>query len=145
MTVEAMNTNNNEATTCNMQNSSTKNQLRIVVNKGNKVMATNNKENKNKMIENIPMRERNTKTSNTKEEHIKQKNEQPCKQTVPSHRFEKTMEYTNDLVSLTTKDQQMRKKYYRKKLKLMLRNITVKERMATALENISNVYPFLKG
>ncbi|XP_024868292.1 uncharacterized protein LOC112452362 isoform X2 [Temnothorax curvispinosus] len=140
--VEAMSTNNNEATTCNMQNSSTKNQIMIVVNKENKVMAINNKENRNKIVKNTPMTERNTKTCNTKQGHIKQN--EPHKQTVASHRFEKTMEYTNDLVGLTAKDQQMRKKYYRKKLKLMLRDVTVKERMATALENISNVYPFIK-
>lgn len=142
MIVEAMNTNNNEATTCNIENSSTENEIQKVINERNKVMATNNKENKNETVENVPMR--NQKMCYAKQGHIKQNKEQPCKRTVASHRLEKTMEYTNDLVSLTTKDQQMRKKYYRKKLKLMLWDITVKERIATALENISNVYRLQK-
>lgn len=52
------------------------------------------------------------------------------------------MEYTNDLVQrrLTEDDQEMRRKYYRKKIKLMKRNIAVKEKIVTALENLSNAY-----
>jgi len=50
------------------------------------------------------------------------------------------MEYTNDLVHLTEQDQKMRKKYYRKKIKLMKKDIVVKEKIITALENLSNAY-----
>lgn len=92
-----------------------------MLNKGNKITTTDKETHKN-----IPIK--NTKQGRT----------------VSSHKLEKTMEYTNDLVNLTTKDQQVRRKYYRKKLKLLKKSITVKERIATALENISNIYPVMK-
>lgn len=89
-----------------------------------------------------------TNMKNMKERPFTQKEEKPTKEilnqrskkNVATQRLEKTMEYTNDLVCLTAKDQQIRKKYYRKKIKLMKRDIAIKEKIVTALENLSNDY-----
>lgn len=122
----------NEATTCNTQE---KQDGTTAIHKENRVLSSEDKENNSETAENLPVRnkKRNIQTQN---------NKQSGKRTVASHRLEKTVEYTNNLVDLTRTDQQIRNKYYRKKVKLMKKELEIKERIATALENLSNVFPF---
>lgn len=146
--IEAMNidinTSNKKNVACNMQNSNMEKKKSIDI-ENETAIANDMKKYKN-IIKNKHTEMTNMK--NMKERPFTQKEEEPTKEilnrrskrNVATQRLEKTMEYTNDLVCLTAKDQQIRKKYYRKKIKLMKRDIAIKKRIVTALENLSNDY-----
>lgn len=82
-------TNHNEVT-CNIQE---KQDRTTAIHKANTVMGTDDKENNNKTVENLHVR-------NKKQEVQTQNNEQSAKRTVASQRLDKTIEYTSNLVSL---------------------------------------------
>lgn len=75
-------------------------------------------------------------------QNIHTQNKKTGKRTVASHRLQKTVEYTNNLVDLSRTDQEIRVKYYQQKIKIMKNNLRVQRRIATALENLTNVFPF---
>lgn len=146
--IEAMNidinTSNKKNVACNMQNSNMEKKKSIDI-ENETAIANDMKKYKN-IIKNKHTEMTNMK--NIKEKPFTKKEEEPTKEilnrrskrNVATQRLKKTMEYTNDLVCLTAKDQQIRKKYYRKKIKLMKRDIAIKKRIVTALENLSNDY-----
>lgn len=135
--IETINNNNIKATTCN---NAEEKQDGTVDGKPNRItqqirIDKDNIENNHETMQNLP-------SKNTKQEIHVQRPNRSNKRTVASQRLNRTIEYTSDLVRLTTSDQEMRQEYYRTKIELMKRNVIAKERIASALENISNIYPF---
>lgn len=137
-------TSNKENNICNMQNLNME-QKRRMINIENKTVMTNNIQTPKNTI----FKDKQTRIRKIQERPSIEKEDEPAKEeisnqrkkgTVATLRLAKTMEYTNDLVHLTEQDQKMRKKYYRKKIKLMKKDIAVKEKIITALENLSNAY-----
>lgn len=128
----------NEATTSNTQTCNAEDNTRTIENEEERRSANIDEE-----IENSnPVK--NTSTRNTKKRLVQQKKELK-KRPVDSQRLENTIAYTNDLVRLTTDDQNIRKQYYKRKLKLLKKDINIKDRIANALENIMNLYSFAQN
>lgn len=132
-------TSNKENITYNMQKSNAEDGKRMINIKNKTVIVNNMKKHENTILEN-----KHTTMKKMKERSMTETKEEGSNQTnsrnVATQRLEKTLKYTNNLVDLTAEDQQIRKKYYRKKIKLMKKDIEIKERLTIALENISSAY-----
>lgn len=137
-------TSNKENNIYNMQKLNMEQKRRMINMENKTVMPNNIQTSKNTILKDKQTRIRKIEEGpSIEKEDESAKEEIPNKRnkgTVATQRLAKTMEYTNDLVHLTEQDQKMRKKYYRKKIKLMKKDIAVKEKIITALENLSNIY-----